>query len=170
RPSRSGGCGSSGPRARADRRSRTRGSCAASARRPSETFPFHALATHVLEAGRLLHDAGPDRAAWIAVLLETFAPDAAAVAGRLGGHVAAAPDDDGIHEVLVQVIDELGHAIVHAAGNGEVVEHREVLHQFAQPDATRVGANRHAELRRHQNHRQILVHAAEPATIDLAEV
>ena len=48
--------------------------------------------------------------------------------------------------------------------DGDVVEDREVLHILAQPDAAGVRAYRHAELRRHQQHRQDLVDAAEPAT------
>ena len=72
--------------------------------------------------------------------------------------------------MLVQVIDELHHAPFHRAGDGDVVEHRQVLHVLAQADAAGVRADRHAELRGHQDHRQLLVHAAQPAAVDLAEV
>ena len=71
--------------------------------------------------------------------------------------------------MLVQVIDELGDAIVHPARHRQVVEHRQVLHQLAQPDAAGMRADRHAELRRHQDHREVLVDAAEAAAVDLAE-
>ena len=96
--------------------------------------------------------------------------DLAAEAGRLGRDVAAVADHDRIDEMLVQVIDELGDAIVHAARHGDVIEHRQVLHQLAQPDAARMRTDRHAELRRHQDHCEVLVDAAEAATVDLAEV
>ena len=89
--------------------------------------------------------------------------------GAVGGHVAAAADDDGIDEVLVQVIDELGDRSSIRPDDGDVVEHRQMLHQLAQPDAAGVRAHRHAELRRHQDHREVLVDAAEPAAVDLAE-
>ena len=45
----------------------------------------------------------------------------------------------------------------------DVVEHRQVLDVLAQSDAARMRADRHAELRRHQQHREHLVDAAQPA-------
>ena len=72
--------------------------------------------------------------------------------------------------MLVQVIDVLDHAALHRAGHRDVVEHRQMLHVLAQADAAGVRADRDAELRRHQDHREVLVHAAEAAAVDLAEV
>ena len=72
--------------------------------------------------------------------------------------------------MLVQMIDELAHAIVERGTDGDVVEHRHVLRVLAQADAARVGADRNAELRRQQDDRQHLVHAAEPTAVDLADV
>src|ERR1700712_1440272 len=42
--------------------------------------------------------------------------------------VAAVPHIDRGDEVLVQVVDELDHPAVEAAGHGDEVEHRKVLH------------------------------------------
>ena len=71
--------------------------------------------------------------------------------------------------MLVKMIDELGHPPLHGSRYRNEVEHREVLHHFAQAHAPRVGAYRHAELGGHENHGEILVHPAEPAAVDLAE-
>ena len=45
-----------------------------------------------------------------------------------------------------------------------------MLGVLAQPDAAGVRADRHAELRGQQQHRQHLVDAAEPAAVELADV
>src|SRR4029453_6823873 len=79
-------------------------------------------------------------------------------------------DDAGIHEVFMQVIDELGDPIIHPAGHAQEVEHREMLDELAEPDAACVWTDRDSELRRHQDDRQVLVDAAETAAVDLAEV
>jgi hypothetical protein len=56
-------------------------------------------------------------------------------------------------EVLVQVINELDHAVVHAAGDGDEIEHRRVR-------ATHEQAPRHADSRTRtwppQDHREVL--------------
>ena len=93
-----------------------------------------------------------------------------AVAGARRREVAAAADDDGILEVLVQVIDVFDHASFHRPGHGDVVEHRQMLHVLAQADAAGVRTHRDAELRREQDHGEVLVHAAEAAAVDLTEV
>ena len=51
----------------------------------------------------------------------------------------------------------------------DVVEDREVLDVFAEADAARVGADRHAELRGHEQDRQHLVDPAHAAGVDLAD-
>ena len=84
-------------------------------------------------------------------------------------HVARVTDHHRVDEMLVEVVDILDHPALERAGNADVVDDREVLHELAQPDAAGVGADRHAELRRHQQDRQHLVHAAEPACVDLAD-
>ena len=57
--------------------------------------------------------------------------DFAAIPGACRRHITRAADDARIDEVLVQVIDELGDAIVDAAGDAEEVEHRKMLDQLA---------------------------------------
>ena len=76
--------------------------------------------------------------------------------------VAPAADHDRVDEVLVQVVDVLDHAAVGGAGDGEVVEHREVLDELAQPDAARVRADRQPELGREQEDRDVLVDPRDP--------
>jgi hypothetical protein len=71
--------------------------------------------------------------------------------------------------MLVKMIHELRDAVIHPARDGQVIPHRQVLHQLAQPHAARVRAYRDAELRGHEDHREVLVHAAQPAAVDLAE-
>ena len=75
-----------------------------------------------------------------------------------------------MHEVLVQMIGELGRAIVERTAHAHVVDRAEVLHVLAQAEAARVRAHRNAELRREQEHRQHLVDAADAARVDLAVV
>src|SRR5882762_6600729 len=98
----------------------------------------------------------PGRAAW--------------KAGAGWRHVPPAANHDRIFEMLVQVIDVLDHAAVHRARDRDVVEHRQVLHVLAQPDAAGMRADRHAESRGEQDDRQVFVDPAEAATVDLAEV
>src|SRR5262249_3565677 len=81
---------------------------------------------------------GPHRTVWITIRVARFSLDRAAVAGRRRRHVASAPDDDGIDEVFVQMVDELRDAIVHAPRDRQIVPHREVLHELAESDAAGV--------------------------------
>ena len=82
--------------------------------------------------------------------------------------VAAALDDERLHHVLVEVVGVLDHAVVEAAADGDVVEHREVLHVLAQADAAGVRAHRHAVLGGQQQHGDHLVDPAEAAAVELA--
>src|SRR2546427_883657 len=45
-----------------------------------------------------------------------------------------------------------------------------MLDVFTQTYASRVRADRHAELRSHQDNREVFIHAAQAATVDLAEI
>ena len=81
-------------------------------------------------------------------------------------HIAPAAHADRRHEVLVQVVHVLHQPVLLRAAHRDVVEQRKVLHVLAQPHAARVRAYRHAELGRHQHHRQHLVHTAQPAGIN----
>src|SRR6184192_1461953 len=54
------------------------------------------------------------------------------------GQVAAVLDDGRVSEVLVQVVDPLDRAIFIRAGHGHEVEHRQVPHELAEPDAAGV--------------------------------
>src|SRR5678815_2722885 len=106
----------------------------------------------------------------ISILFARCALNLAAVSGSRGRQIARSADDAWIHEVFVQVIDELGHAIVHPPRHAQKIKHREMLDQLAQPNAPGVWTNGNAELRRHQDNRQVLVHSTEAAAIDLTEV
>ena len=72
--------------------------------------------------------------------------------------------------MLVQVIDELDPLVVLFPRDRHVVDHRQMLHIFAQPDASGMRPHRQAELGCHQLHRQHLVQPAQAATVDLHEV
>ena len=68
----------------------------------------------------------------------------------------------------MQVVDVLDHPALERAGDADVVDDRQVLHELAQADAAGVRADRDAGLGRHEEHREDLVHAAEAAGVDLA--
>ena len=76
----------------------------------------------------------------------------------------------GFDEVLVQMIDVLDHPAVHRSTHREVVEDRQVLDHLAQPDATRVRADGHAELGRQQQDRHVVVDAADARGVELEDV
>src|SRR5207342_1797449 len=90
-------------------------------------------------------------------------------AGSTRRDVAAVANHDWIHEMLVQVIDILDDAILQRRAHGDVVEEGQVLHVLAQPDSSSVRTDGRSELRGEEHYRKALVHAAEPAGIDLAE-
>ena len=83
--------------------------------------------------------------------------------------IAAGADAAGIGEVLVQVVHELAHTAIPTAADRGEVDHAHVLDELAQPDAPGMRAHRHTELRRQEQHREVLIHATQPAGIDLAE-
>ncbi len=56
--------------------------------------------------------------------------------------------------MLVQVRCVLDHAVLQRAANRDVVEEREMLHIFTQANASRVRADRDAELGGHKENRQ----------------
>ncbi len=70
----------------------------------------------------------------------------------------------------MQVVDELDDPVLRRAGDGDQVEHRQVLHQFAQADTARVRADGDAELRGQQQDRDVLVDAADAGGVDLQDV
>src|SRR6266545_2050179 len=92
-----------------------------------------------------------------------------AVAGLLRRHVAAVLDPHRIKEVLVQVIDVFEDALIERRANADVIKDRQMLNILAQADTAGMRADRHAELGRHQQHRQHLVDPAEPAGVDLTK-
>ena len=67
------------------------------------------------------------------------------------------------------MIDELDHAFFHRTRDGYEIEHRKVLYVLAEPHAARMGTHAYPELRRHQHHREVLVHSSETAAVDLTE-
>ena len=87
--------------------------------------------------------------------------------GRVGSEIATRFDAHRVLEVLVQMIDVLDHSILHAAAHRDVVEERQMLHVLAETDAAGMRTNRDSELRRHEQHRDDLVHSAETAAVDL---
>src|SRR5581483_4735915 len=76
----------------------------------------------------LLPPAGAVRKGELGQRLRT---DLDAVARRRRREIAAADDPDRVDEVLVQVVDELAHAVVERRADGDVVEHRHVLRVLA---------------------------------------
>ena len=92
------------------------------------------------------------------------------VAGGLRREVAAVAHRDGVHEVLMQVINIFDHAVLQTATDPDVVEDREVLDMFAESDTAGVRADRHAALGGHEEYGENLVDAAEPTTVDLNEL
>ena len=72
--------------------------------------------------------------------------------------------------MLVQVVGELGGAIVERAAHAHVVDRAEMLHVLAESQPARVRTHGHTELRGEEQDRQDLVDAADPARVDLAIV
>ena len=78
--------------------------------------------------------------------------------------VAAILHDARVDEVLVEVVDILHDlGLLLAGANADVVEHRKVLHVFAEPDPAGVRADRDAELGCHEHHGDELVDALKGA-------
>src|SRR5205823_10997217 len=70
---------------------------------------------------------------------QALRPHRDAVAGGGRHEVATVPHDDGIDEVLVQVVHVLDDAVLERRADAHVVEDREMLHVLAQPHAAGVG-------------------------------
>ena len=84
--------------------------------------------------------------------------------------VPPAAHDDGVGEVLVEMVDVLDPSVVGRATHGDEVEHRQVLNHLAQADASRVRAHGHAELGGEQEDGEVLVDATDPAGVDLHDI
>ena len=137
-----------------------------------EATDAHRLAPAVAEATPaaliVVRDPTPLVPVREAVAGERLGPDLGAVARPRRHLVARVANDDRIDEVLVQMVDVLDHPAVERARHAHVVDDREVLHELAQADAAGMRADRHAELGGHEQHGEHLVHAAQPARVDLA--
>ncbi len=87
-----------------------------------------------------------------------------------GGTVAAVVDHRGGDEVFVEVVDVFDHASFPGAGDGDEVEHRQVLDGLAQAHAPGVRADGDAELRGEQQMGDVLVDAADAGRVDLEDL
>src|SRR5258707_2613668 len=126
-----------------------------------------------LRAGALMSGHGLEAAPYFAfrelVGLERVGLDGDAVTRARRRQVAGIAHDARIDEVLVEVVDVLAHAVFETAAHRDVVEDRDVLHILAEADAAGMRADRHAELRRHEQHGQNFVHPSHAAAVDLQE-
>jgi hypothetical protein len=68
------------------------------------------------------------------------------------------------------MVDVLQNPTLGRAGYRHEVEHGQVLNHLAEPDTTRMGADRHPELGGQQQNRDVLVDAAHTCRIDLDDV
>ena len=107
---------------------------------------------------------------WKAVLGDGGSEELGASAGTGWSPVPPAVHDDGIGEVLVEVIDVLDPSSVRRATHGDEVEHRQVLNHLAQADTSGVGTHGHAELGGEQEDGEVLVDATDPAGVDLHDI
>src|SRR6266849_8461073 len=73
--------------------------------------------------------------------------DLCAVPGRRRRHVAPALQAYRVHEVLVEVIDELASPVLERTADRDVVEDRQVLDVLAQAYAPGMRADRNPKLR-----------------------
>ncbi len=71
--------------------------------------------------------------------------------------------------MLVEVIDVFDDPALQRAADGDIVEHGQMLHIFAESHPSGMRADRNAEFRRQQQDRKYLVHAANTTGIDLAD-
>ena len=69
--------------------------------------------------------------------------------------------------MLVQMVHVLQTPVLQRSAHRDVIKKRQMLNVLTEADASRVRANRNSELCGHQQHREHLVHASKPATIDL---
>src|SRR5690606_15424781 len=96
--------------------------------------------------------------------------DPGAESGRGRRGIATITDHDRVDEVLVQVVDVLDDPTFPRAGDRDVVEHRQVLDELAQPHSPGVRADGYAELRGQQQDRDVVVDAADPGGVELEYV
>ncbi|GAA4938390.1 hypothetical protein GCM10023238_00090 [Streptomyces heliomycini] len=82
----------------------------------------------------------------------------------------AVADHHRVEEVVVQMVDVLDDPVLGGAGQGHVVEHRQVLDEFAQADPAGVRAHRDAVLGGEQQDGEVLGDAADPGGVDLDDV
>src|SRR3954447_16544229 len=68
------------------------------------------------------------------------------------------------------MVDVFEHPVLQRTAARDVIPRRQVLDVLAQPDSPGVRADGDAELPGHQYDRQALVHAAQAAGVDLAEL
>src|SRR5439155_726625 len=90
-------------------------------------------------------------------------------ASLLRNEVAPPANLSRLDEVFMQVVDEFDPATLGRAADRDVIEHRQVLDHLAQPDAAGMRADRNAELRGEQQDRDVLIHASDPAGVDLTD-
>ena len=70
----------------------------------------------------------------------------------------------------MEVIDVLDPAICRGAADRNEVEHRQMLHHFAQPDSAGMRAHGDAELRGEEQDGEVLVDTPDAAGVDLNDV
>lgn len=92
-----------------------------------------------------------------------------AVAGKEWDLVAGVPDAAGFDEVFVEVIDEFADAVFEGGADADVIDHGEVLDEFAETDPAGVGTDGDVELCGEEEDGEVFVHTAETAGIDLTE-
>src|SRR5215469_3407979 len=84
-------------------------------------------------------------------------------------YVTPAFDDGRMYKMFVQVGGVFNHTVLERATDGDVVEEREMLHIFTQPNAACMGTDRDAEPGGHEKDSQNLVYPADATGIDLAD-
>ena len=87
--------------------------------------------------------------------------------GRLVGAIA---DDAGIFKMLVEMINEFDALAVLFGTDGDVVDHGEVLHIFAQADAAGMRPDREVVFSGHQLNCEDFVQSSETASVNLNDV
>src|ERR1700726_5137400 len=93
-----------------------------------------------------------------------------AIPGFFRQQIVAVCYASGISKMFMQMIYEFNDTVFERRRYPQIVKDRQVLHAFAQADSARVGANRNVEFSGHQQHGKILVHARNPATVNLTDI
>src|SRR6266571_7305717 len=110
------------------------------------------LITLVAQAGTPVRlNSSPDRAIGKTIIVSRFRLDGNAVARLKRRHVARVSNDDGMNEMLVEVVDVFRDAVLHAGRDSDVIEHGKMLDVFAEANAASVWADGHPELGSHQD-------------------